>query len=134
GYVEDGVVRTVVGNGRFDFGFRDGAASEALFQHPLGVTVLPDGSVEVCDTCNGAVRLVRDGEVSTLATGLAEPSAAVVDGDHLLVVESAAHRLSRVPLGAAAHVDGFAHRTRRPPTEVRGGPLEIVVDFPPPPG
>ena len=35
-----------------------------------------------------------------MATGLAEPSGAVVDGDDLVVVESAAHRLTRVPLGA----------------------------------
>jgi thiol-disulfide isomerase/thioredoxin len=133
-YVTDGSVSTVVGTGLFDFGFRDGPVDQALLQHPLGVTVLPDGSVAVCDTYNGAVRLVRDGEVSTLATGLAEPSGAVVDGDHLLVVESTAHRLTRVPLGDAARIDGFAHRTQRPATEVRGGQLEIVVDFTPPPG
>ena len=132
--VSDGAVRTVVGAGLFDFGFRDGSADQALLQHPLGVTVLPDGSVAVCDTYNGAVRRVADGEVTTLATGLAEPSGAVVDSDHLLVVESAAHRLTRVPLGAASRVDGFAHRTQRPPTELRAGEVEIVVDFTPPPG
>jgi thiol-disulfide isomerase/thioredoxin len=132
--VEDGRVRTVVGTGLFDFGFRDGATSQALFQHPLGVTVLPDGSVAVCDTYNGAVRRVADGEVSTLATGLAEPSGAVVDGDHLLVVESAAHRLTRVPLAGVVAADGFEHRTQRPVTEVAGGTLQIVVDFTPPPG
>ena len=133
-YVESGEVRTAVGTGLFDFGLRDGAADSALFQHPLGVTVLPDGSVAVCDTYNGAVRRLAGGEVTTLATGLAEPSGAVLDGDELVVVESAAHRLTRVPLGAAARVDGFAHRTQRPATEVRGGELEIVVDFVPPPG
>ncbi len=132
--VADGAVRSLVGTGLFDFGFRDGPAEQALMQHPLGVTVLPDGSVAVCDTYNGAVRRVAGGEVTTLATGLAEPSGAVVDGDHLLVVESAAHRLTRVPLGAAARVDGFAHRTQRPPTELRGGEVEIVIDFTPPPG
>jgi len=132
--VSDGGVHTAVGTGLFDFGLRDGPADQALLQHPLGVTVLPDGSVAVCDTYNGAVRLLRDGAVSTLATGLAEPSGAVVDGDHLLVVESAAHRLTRVPLGVAAQVDGFASRTQRPPTSIRGGALEIVVDFTPPPG
>ena len=133
-YVSAGAVHTAVGTGLFDFGLRDGAADQALLQHPLGVTVLPDGAVAVCDTYNGAVRVLRDGAVSTLATGLAEPSGAVVDGEHLLVVESAAHRLTRVPLGGAAQVEGFASRTQRPPTDVRGGPLEIVVDFTPPPG
>jgi len=31
-------------------------------------------------------------------------------------------------------VDGFAHTTQRPVTEVAGGPLELVVAFDPPPG
>ena len=133
-WVRGDQVSTAAGTGLFDFGFRDGPAAEALLQHPLGVTALPDGSVAVCDTYNGAVRRVADGTVSTLATGLAEPSGAVLDGDQLVVVESAAHRLVRVPLGAAAAADGFAHRTQRPVTEVRPGRLELVVDFTPPPG
>jgi thiol-disulfide isomerase/thioredoxin len=133
-YVEDGAVHTVVGTGLFDFGFRDGAADQALFQHPLGVTVLPDGSVAVCDTYNGAVRRVAGGTVTTIATGLAEPSGAVVDGEHLLVVESAAHRLTRISLAGVATADGFTHTTQRPVTELAEGDVEIVVDFRPPPG
>jgi hypothetical protein len=31
-------------------------------------------------------------------------------------------------------VDGFAHRTQRPVTEVAAGAVEVVVDFTPPPG
>jgi thiol-disulfide isomerase/thioredoxin len=133
-YVENDHVHTVVGTGLFDFGFMDGSTQEALLQHPLGVTLLPDGSVAVCDTYNGAVRRIADGAVTTLATGLAEPSGALVAGDELVVVESAAHRLTRVPLGGAASATGFAHRTQRPVTEVAAGELEIVVDFTPPPG
>jgi thiol-disulfide isomerase/thioredoxin len=133
-YVEHGAVHTAVGTGLFDFGLRDGPAEQALLQHPLGVTVLGDGSVAVCDTYNGAVRRLSGGEVTTLATGLAEPSGAVVDGEHLLVVESAAHRLTRIPLAGVVAVEGFEHRTQRPVTEVAAGRLEIVVDFTPPPG
>ena len=54
-------VHTVVGEGLFDFGHRDGPADEARLQHPLGVAVLPDGSVVVADTYNGAVRRYADG-------------------------------------------------------------------------
>ena len=94
-----------------------------------GVTVLPDGSVAVCDTYNGAVRRFdpASGEVTTLATGLAEPSAAVLevsDGADpvLVVVESAAHRLTRVAVPAdAQRVDGGARRTQRPPTDLAPG-------------
>ena len=136
---EGGVgVHTAVGSGLFDFGFRDGPADQALLQHPLGVTVLPDGSVAVADTYNGAVRRFdpTTGLVGTLATGLAEPSGAFVDAaaGQLVVVESTAHRLTAVPLGTAvAAVDGFAHTTQRPVSEVPGA-LELVVSFTPPPG
>jgi len=129
-------VHTAVGTGLFDFGFRDGAAGQALLQHPLGVSVLPDASIAVCDTYNGAVRRYdpSTGEVTTLAADLAEPSGAYVEGDLLVVVESGAHRLTRVPLGAAGvRTDGFAHRTQRPATDVAAS-LELVVSFEPPPG
>lgn len=142
----DASVTTVAGTGLFDFGHRDGAADQALFQHPLGVAALPDGSVLVADTYNGALRRWTPGtdggpgEVTTLATDLAEPSGLVLpagDADHVLVVESAAHRLTRVPLPADAvgtHVDGGAHRTQRPVTEIAGGEVALEVVFTPAPG
>ena len=136
-WLEDGAVGTAVGSGLFDFGHVDGPAAKALLQHPLGVTVLPDGSVAVSDTYNGSVRRYdpASGEVSTLLTGLAEPSdAVVVDGD-LLVVESAAHRLTRVRLpDQALVVDGVAQRTHRPVTEVAPGEVTLEVVFTPPTG
>ncbi|MEE6274565.1 NHL domain-containing thioredoxin family protein [Georgenia sp. MJ206] len=133
-------VRTSVGQGLFDFGHRDGAADQALLQHPLGVAALPDGRVAVADTYNGAVRLYDPArnEVTTLASDLAEPSGLlVVDaGAHLLVVESAAHRLTRVPVpagGAGSRHDGAAHRTARPVTDVAPD-VTLRVVFSPPPG
>ncbi|MCI0686086.1 MAG: NHL domain-containing thioredoxin family protein, partial [Sporichthyaceae bacterium] len=128
---------TVVGAGLFDFGHRDGPAEQALLQHPLGVTELPDGSVAVLDTYNGAVRRFDPAtdEVTTLAGGLREPSGAVVDGDQLVVVESAGHGLARIPLGAASTgVAASAYRTGRPPTEVAAGELWLDVPFVPPAG
>ncbi|MGP3637245.1 NHL domain-containing thioredoxin family protein [Streptomyces sp. 24-1644] len=137
-YVErDGSVHTAVGTGLFDFGHRDGAAEQALFQHPLGVTALPDGSVAVCDTYNHALRRYdpESGEVTTLATDVREPSDAVlVDGD-LVVVESARHRLTRLRLpDEAVRVAGEAHRTQRAATEVAPGALRLDVVFQAPAG
>ncbi|MGP4021630.1 NHL domain-containing thioredoxin family protein [Saccharopolyspora sp. 5N708] len=131
-------VRTAVGTGLFDFGHADGPADQALLQHPLGVAVLPDGSVAICDTYNGAIRRYEPatGEVSTLATDIAEPSgAAVVDGE-LVVVASAAHRIERpVPPGVAARlVAGASQQVKRPATEIGGGAVELAVVFTPPPG
>jgi thiol-disulfide isomerase/thioredoxin len=142
--VRGGVVMTHVGQGLFEFGHRDGPAEDALLQHPLGVTALPDGSIAVLDTYNDAVRRYdpRSGEVTTVATGLREPSCAVlvrgalgVDGPpDLLVVESAAHRLTRVRLPKeAVQVTPAAYRTRRPVMDVAAGDVELVVVFEPPP-
>ncbi|MDQ2758393.1 MAG: NHL domain-containing thioredoxin family protein, partial [Actinomycetota bacterium] len=145
------VVVTHIGTGLFDFGHRDGSAhgplgseqvGDALLQHPLGVTVLPDGSVAVSDTYNGALRRFEPlgNQVTTLATGLHEPSDAVLEPDpdggyRLVVVESAAHRLVRVALPSQAQrVDGPAHRTQRPVTDLSAGEVVLQVTFTPPAG
>ena len=136
-------VESHVGTGLFDFGHRDGAADQALLQHPLGVTELPDGSVAISDTYNGAIRRFDpvSGQVTTLAQGLAEPSDAVLEVDpesgesRLVVVESAAHRLTRVALPHdAQQVDGPAHRTQRPPTLLPSGEITLEVTFVAPAG
>ncbi len=132
-----GQVGTAIGSGLFDFGHVDGPAEQALLQHPLGVAVLPDGSIAVCDTYNGAVRRYdpTTGEVSTIATGVAEPSGAVVVDGELVVVASAAHRLERpVAPGAMARIRGQAQQTRRPVTDVAPGAVELRVVFEAPPG
>ena len=109
-------LHTAVGEGLFDFGHVDGPAATARLQHPLGVTVLADGSSR-CSTpttvpCGATT---RDRRVSTLAARPAEPSGAVlVDGD-LVVVESAAHRLVR-PVPRRELVTGAALHTARPTT------------------
>ncbi|MEU6243364.1 thioredoxin-like domain-containing protein [Streptomyces sp. NPDC047024] len=133
----EGHVHTAVGTGLFDFGHRDGAAEQALFQHPLGVTALPDGSVAVSDTYNHALRRFdpATGEVTTLATDLREPSDAVLVGEDIVVVESARHRLTRLRLPEeAVRVEAVAHRTQRAATEVAPGRLLLDVIFQAPAG
>ncbi|MFF6775571.1 thioredoxin-like domain-containing protein [Streptomyces sp. NPDC012637] len=133
----EGTVHTAVGTGLFDFGHRDGAADQALFQHPLGVTALPDGSVAVSDTYNHALRRFdpATGEVTTLATDLREPSDAVVVGEDVVVVESARHRLTRLRLPEeAVQVESVAHRTQREATDVAAGRLRLDVVFQAPKG
>jgi thiol-disulfide isomerase/thioredoxin len=130
-------VSTAVGQGLFDFGHRDGPAfgpEPALLQHPLGVAALPDGSVAVADTYNGAVRRYDPVTrlVNTMVDGLAEPSAVVVDGDTLIVVESAAHRLVRLPLPARVR-DGRTGPLQVT-AEVGPGPVALRVRFTPPTG
>ncbi|WP_394162848.1 NHL domain-containing thioredoxin family protein [Galactobacter valiniphilus] len=142
---EDGTVASVetgVGVGLYDFGFRDGEAPDARLQHPLGVAVLPDGSLALADTYNGAVRRYDPATktVGTLARGLAEPSEVLVDatveGDPVLVVvETNGHQLVRIPLPhEVAVVDEGASQSQRPRTSVAPGAHEITVRFSAPAG
>lgn len=97
--------------------------------------MLPDASVAVLDTYNGAIRRYdpRTGQGTTLATGLAEPADALVRDGGLLVVESAAHRLRRVRLQDEV-VRGDPQRTPRPVSALAPGPVALQVAFDPPPG
>jgi hypothetical protein len=144
-WILDGEMHTAAGQGLFDFGLMDGPAATALFQHPLGVCGLPDGSVLVADTYNGAVRLITpsDGNgnrtVETVATGFAEPSDIVRTPDGgIVVVESGAHRLTRLAPGALESAgitaEGVRMRTERPPTWLAPGEVTLDIIFTPPPG
>jgi thiol-disulfide isomerase/thioredoxin len=133
-WIENGAMHTAAGQGLFDFGHVDGKAEDALLQHPLGVLALADGSVLVADTYNGAIRRINDGMVSTVAAGLAEPSDIVLTpGGDLLVVESAAHRLTRLTPSTLS-IAGRRHRTERPPTMLAPGEVELDLIFRPAPG
>ncbi len=89
----------------------------------------------VADTYNGAIRRYADGQVSTVATDLAEPSDVLLDPDGtVVVVESAAHRLVRLAPGVGTRPTGRRFNTERPPTLLAPGPVRLDVLFSPPPG
>jgi hypothetical protein len=126
-----------VGSGLFEFGHVDGPVAEALLQHPLACCVLADGSIGIADTYNGAVRRFdpETRTVSTVAGDLAEPSGLIPLGEELLVVESAAHRLTRVRLPAeATMVKASDMQSQRPAVSLRPGTIALEVIFTPPPG
>ncbi|MEV4600434.1 NHL domain-containing thioredoxin family protein [Amycolatopsis sp. NPDC049253] len=128
-------VHTAVGTDLFSFGHADGPADEALLQHPLGLAVLPGDRIAIADTYNGAVRRYDPftREVTTLATGLAEPQGLLLHDGELFVVESAGNRLA--PVGAqVTTVAGEKNAVRRPPTVLATGDVEFAVVFTPPPG
>ena len=141
-------VSTVIGEGLFDFGFRDGDPEQARLQHPLGVAALPDGSVLVADTYNGAIRRYRarhraadgslvEASVTTVARGLSEPSDVLLDADGatLLVVETNAHELVRIAVPEEyLTVDEGAAQTQRPVTSVAPGSLNLSIGFSAPTG
>jgi thiol-disulfide isomerase/thioredoxin/sugar lactone lactonase YvrE len=136
----NGVVHTEIGKGLFDFGHIDGDAANALLQHPLGIAVLPDDSIVIADTYNKAVRHFDPvtKQVTTVLRDLAEPSGFTtveVDGrQQLVVVESAAHQLTRIQIADKHQVRGDAFRTQRPATLVKPGKASVRVVFTPPTG
>lgn len=61
----DGTVTTLAGDGTA--GYRDGAATQARFDGPIGVAVDDKGNVYVADTYNDRIRAIgADGQVRTL--------------------------------------------------------------------
>ncbi|MEY2634766.1 MAG: hypothetical protein RIS75_706 [Actinomycetota bacterium] len=139
--ITNGVVHSEIGRGLFDFGFIDGDVSQALMQHPLGVCVLPDGSVAIADTYNNAIRRFDPATktLSTIATDIHEPSGITLvkdEGvDKLLVVESSEHQLVYLTLPEKFRsVQGSAFRTQRPAQELAPGVIDLRVVFAPPAG
>ncbi|WP_328649913.1 thioredoxin-like domain-containing protein [Amycolatopsis sp. NBC_00348] len=129
-------VQTAIGIDLFSFGHTDGPADKALLQHPLGLAVLPGARIAIADTYNGAVRRFDffTREVTTLATGLAEPQGLLLTDGRLLVVESAGNRIGPVPASEPSVVTGDAHAVRRPPTVLAPGEVDFSVVFTAPPG
>ena len=136
-FVRDGVMHTAVGQGLFDFGHMDGPASQALFQHPLGVCCARGrrgaggGHLQRCGTpvrpCHS--RLCPQWPLVWLSRAT---SWFCPDG-RLLVVESAAHRIVPLdPTGSA--VSEKSYRTERPPTLLAPGEVALSVIFTPAPG
>ena len=101
-------IRTVVGEGLFEFGYRDGSIAEARLQHPLGVQCAGN-KIYIADTYNHAIRLVDldSQQVSTLVggkksmcrlddpacdtLGLYEPSDVKQQGDMLYIADTNNH-------------------------------------------
>ncbi|MEU5258408.1 NHL domain-containing thioredoxin family protein [Amycolatopsis sp. NPDC021455] len=129
-------VHTAIGVDLFSFGHTDGPADKALLQHPLGLAVLPGDKIAIADTYNGAVRSfdVFTREVTTIATGLAEPQGLLLHEGDLLVVESAGNRIAALPTAEPTVVTGDAHAVRRPPTVLAPGEIDFSVVFTAPPG
>ncbi len=61
-----GNVKTLIGTGLFDFGFKNGVQGVARMQHPLGLVATAQGEY-VADAYNHSIRLFNDGRLSTFA-------------------------------------------------------------------
>jgi thiol-disulfide isomerase/thioredoxin len=95
--IRTGQVKTLVGQGLFHWGFRNGQLSRAELQHAQGLAL--DGRMlYVADTFNNAIRAINlaDGRVSTLARGgpLDLPGGlALLNRTTLLIADTGANRI-----------------------------------------
>ncbi|MFW0179615.1 NHL domain-containing thioredoxin family protein [Rothia sp. P7208] len=134
-------IETAIGVGLFDFGYVDGHSTTSRLQHPLGLTALPDGSIAIADTYNGAIRRYQPEtqEVTTLIRDLDEPSDVLIEhtdtGARLIVVEANAHQLIRINIPENTQkIDEGSSQTARPATSLKGESLQLVARFSAPTG
>jgi len=103
--LQDGKVVIVAGSGEATL--TDGKTEQAAFSGPQGVAIGDDGNIYVADTGNGAIRKIKDGQVTTLAArdmaqanfGLTAPVGLLVQGDRLYICDSFARKVFVYQLG-----------------------------------
>lgn len=93
--IQDGKIVPVAGSS--EEGMLNGEAMQAAFSAPQGVVVGEDGTIYVSDTGNSAIRMVRDGQVTTLLEREAKnletflpvfPVGLMLDGNQLYVCDN----------------------------------------------
>lgn len=99
-----GVIRTLIGEGLFEFGAADGDKTSARMQHPLGVAYDPTSdSLYVADTYNNAIRRYHR-PTGLLGTwlgperGLYEPSGVSIAAGRLFIADTNNQRICRADL------------------------------------
>jgi hypothetical protein len=110
----DGYVSTLVGQGLFDFGDRDGPNHVARLQHPLDVVYdQKRNMLWICDTYNNKLKYYRfnQHDVGHLElSGLQEPGGLCLVDDHLWVANTNAHEIKRLDLGSGTCITVPIHR------------------------
>ena len=107
----DGTIAVVAGNGSEGYSGDGGPATEASLHGPVGVTVMPDGSVVFADNHNHVLRRINpQGIITTIAgTGIAGRGA---DGPALGSALTNPQGVHALPDGSILFTDTFNHRVR----------------------
>ncbi|MGN7479192.1 S-layer homology domain-containing protein [Solibacillus silvestris] len=76
-------------------GHRDGKAEQAQFYYPRGLALNEKGQLFVADSLNNAIRLIENGEVSTLSVNNQLPTDLLIDQGQLIVVQSGSGEIGK---------------------------------------
>jgi thiol-disulfide isomerase/thioredoxin len=105
GVQKNSSVTTLVGEGLFEFGDRDGIGKEARLQHPLAVAFV-DGKLYVCDSYNHKIKVVdpTDRSVKTVAGDgvFSEPGGLTALKDKLFIADTNNHSIRVLDLGSSS--------------------------------
>ena len=103
----DGKVSTLVGEGLFEFGDRDGIGKEVRLQHPMDVAYCQtDKMVYIADTFNNKIKLldIKSRTVTSLeCEGLNEPSGISIQGNNLWITNTNEHSIGRLDLASGLY-------------------------------
>lgn len=135
-----GEVRTLVGEGLFDWGAADGPGARASMQHPLGVAADADGALWIADTYNHGLRVWREGHLWTVPDeGFDEPGGLdVLPDGRLVIADTGSHRIvvvdpvtasaAAVDVGRPGSVDVAAPVVAETLVLAAGGTLALELD------
>ena len=124
-YIDANGVRTAAGSGKA--GKADGVSNQVSFDRPTGLTVDANGTLYIADTGNGAIRKMdKQGRVTTLLSGLNDPTGLCWADGALYVAETGRSRILRVVNGQATVLAG--NSVLLDGTEYEGGYVDGPVE------
>lgn len=120
-YFDNKSVQTATGSGKE--GNKDGNGLAASFSYPTGLAAGDNGEVYIADTGNGSIRcLAPNGDVTTVFTGLSDPTGLCWHNGALYVAETGAHCVSKIEngkktiivgaIGEDGYTDGYVKAAR----------------------
>lgn len=92
-------VKTILGQGLFKFGDKDGNLTDALLQHCVGLDQ-DHGNIYIADTYNGKVKLLntRTNKITSIISELNEPNDVLIIGEDLWIADTNNNQLIKFNL------------------------------------
>ncbi|KAB8030950.1 redoxin domain-containing protein [Fluviispira multicolorata] len=129
------MIVSLVGEGLFDFGFRDGLGAEARMQHPLSCAWSPiSQNLYVVDSYNNALRIYSVDKdylgTVTLSEGLNEPSGIYWFEGKIIISDTNSHRIIILDEDKIDQKDNIDSLEVAQVAEIYSGPFGQISDVP----